>query len=94
MANGLKLDFSGLMRNYRIYEIVDNTLCEYDLDKLYLDNEDNILGQFIDRFAEADDEISKRALIRILILSWTSFPVSISVSVAFLLVRRKFRSRR
>ena len=62
MANGLKLDFSGLMRNYRIYEIVDNTLCEYDLDKLYLDNEDNLLGQFIDRFAEADDEISKRAL--------------------------------
>lgn len=62
MANGLKLDFFGLMRNYRIYEIVDNTLCVYDLDKLYLDNEDNLLGQFIDRFAEADDEISKRAL--------------------------------
>ena len=48
--------------NHLIYEIVDNTLCEYDLDKLYLDNEDNLLGQFIDRFAEADDEISKRAL--------------------------------
>ena len=48
--------------NHLIYEIVDNTLCEYDLDKLYLDNEDNLLGRFIDRFAEAEDEISKRAL--------------------------------
>ena len=62
MANGLKPDFSGLMRNYRIYEIVDNTLCEYDLDKLHLDNEDNLLGKFIERFADAEDEISKHAL--------------------------------
>ena len=62
MANGLKPDFSGLRRNYRIYEIVDNTLCEYDLDKLHLDNEDNLLGKFIERFADAEDEISKHAL--------------------------------
>jgi len=33
--------------NHLIYEIVDNTLCEYDLDKLHLDNEDNLLGKFI-----------------------------------------------
>lgn len=62
MANGLKPDFSKLMRDYRIYEIVDNTLCEYDMDKLLLDNEDNLLGRFIDRLSEAEDAISKRAL--------------------------------
>ena len=48
--------------NHLIYEIVDNTLCEYDLDKLHLDNEDNLLGKFIERFADAEDEISKHAL--------------------------------
>lgn len=62
MANGLNTDFSTLRRKYRISEIVNNTLCEYDMDKLLLDNEDNLLGKFISSLSKSDDELSKKAL--------------------------------
>ena len=62
MAAGIRPDFSSLKYKYRISDITDNTLCEYDMDKLLLDNEDNLLGKFISSFEGAEDEISKKAL--------------------------------
>ncbi len=62
MANGLKPDFAALKYRYRISEITDNTLCEYDMDKLLLDNADNLLGKFISSFEGTEDEIAKKAL--------------------------------
>ncbi|MGN0394516.1 MAG: exonuclease SbcCD subunit D [Coprococcus sp.] len=62
MGNGVKPDFSQLKMKYNIYDITDNTMCEYNMDKLLLDNENNLMGKFIKTLSEADDEISKKAL--------------------------------
>ncbi len=62
MAAGIRPDLSSLKYKYRISDITDNTLCEYNMDKLLLDNEDNLLGKFISNLEDAEDEISKKAL--------------------------------
>ena len=62
MGTGVKPEFARLRREFNIYEILDNTLNEYDLDKLYLDNETNLLGRFIEAYADKEDEISQKAL--------------------------------
>lgn len=53
----LKCDF-----NY--IEIIDNTYKDYDLEKLYKENKDNIIGMFINNMKEKglDDNINKNAL--------------------------------
>lgn len=62
MASGLRPDLSVLQYKYRISDITDNTLTEYNMDKLLLDNEDNLLGKFISSFRDAEDEMSRKAL--------------------------------
>lgn len=62
MGNGVKPDFDVLRNQFLIYDVIDNSLCEYNMDKLLEDNEDNLLGRYIKRFSDEDDEISKKAL--------------------------------
>lgn len=62
LGNGMKPDFSQLKLKYNIYDITDNTMYEYNMDKLLLDNENNLMGRFIKALSEADDEISRKAL--------------------------------
>jgi DNA repair exonuclease SbcCD nuclease subunit len=62
MGKGVKPDFSALKRAYNIYEILDQTYCGFNKDKLYLDNRSNLLGSFIESFDDKNDEISRKAL--------------------------------
>lgn len=62
LANDVKPEFAVLEGKYRIYEVVDNTIGDYDLDKLLLDNEDNLLGKFITELSDTEDPIYKKAL--------------------------------
>ncbi len=62
LGNGVKPDFSQLKLKYKIYDITDNTMYEYDMDKLLLDNENNLMGRFIKTLSEADDVTSRKAL--------------------------------
>lgn len=62
LGNGMKPDFSQLKLKYNIYDITDNTMYEYNMDKLLLDNENNLMGRFIKTLSESDDEISRKAL--------------------------------
>lgn len=62
MGSGVKPEYDVLRRRFHIYDIVDNALCEYSMDKLLEDNEDNLLGKFIQRFSDEEDEMSKKAL--------------------------------
>lgn len=62
MGNGIKPEFDVLKQRFHVYDVIDNTLCEYSMEKLLVDNEDNLLGKYIQRLSEADDEISQKAL--------------------------------
>lgn len=48
--------------NYLIYDIVDNTMFEYNVEHLMRDNEHNVLGQFIAELNNRNDTVSKKAL--------------------------------
>lgn len=62
MGNGVRPEYDVLKQRFQVYDIIDNTLCEYDMDKLLEENEDNLLGKYIMHFGDADDEISRKAL--------------------------------
>ena len=62
LGNGVKPDFAQLKLKYNIYDVTDNTMYEYSIEKLYLDNENNLMGRFIKTLSEQEDEISKKAL--------------------------------
>lgn len=50
--------------DYYYLEVIDNTIPDYDLDKLIIENKNNIIGLFIEEMCKLDlkDEINKAAL--------------------------------
>ena len=61
-GRGVRPQFDDVSQDYKIYEVVDNTMFEYNADGLKRDNEHNILGRFIAELSGEDDEVSKKAL--------------------------------
>lgn len=61
---GRKVDttFEKLTSEYMIYDIVDNTMFDYNKDSLMMDNEHNVLGRFISGLSDKDDVVSRKAL--------------------------------
>ena len=46
-GRGVRPQFDDVAQDYKIYEVVDNTMFEYNADGLKRDNEHNVLGRFI-----------------------------------------------
>lgn len=61
-GRGVRPQFDDVSQDYKIYEVVDNTMFEYNADGLKRDNEHNVLGRFIAELSGEDDEVSKKAL--------------------------------
>lgn len=61
-GRGVRPGFDGLPKDYMIYDVVDNTVFDYDVDSLARDNEGNMLGRFIEALSGETDEVSKKAL--------------------------------
>ena len=61
---GRKVDttFDDLTSRYMIYDIVDNTMFDYNKESLMKDNENNVLGRFIAELSRNDDVVSRKAL--------------------------------
>ncbi len=57
-------DFSTLVNRYNIYEVVTEASEVYDLQKLYEDNQNNLVGRFINQLSDNyyGDEICKKAV--------------------------------
>ncbi|MBR1866122.1 MAG: DNA repair exonuclease [Lachnospiraceae bacterium] len=57
-------DFSSLVEKYNIYEVITDAAPEYDLSKLYDENQNNLIGKLIGTFSDAyyGDEVAKKAL--------------------------------
>lgn len=60
LAGKIRLD--SLEQDYFITEIIDKTKRNYDIDKLYEENRENILGKFIERMRQLDDPVAKEAM--------------------------------
>lgn len=54
--------FEKLLSEYMIYDVVDNTMFDYNKDSLKKDNEHNVLGRFIAELSDKDDVVSRKAL--------------------------------
>jgi len=54
--------FDDLTSRYMIYDIVDNTMFDYNKESLMKDNENNVLGRFIAELSRNDDVVSRKAL--------------------------------
>ena len=67
ISNDLEINLSGLTRQYYINEIIDNTERDYDVNELYVNNQSNLVGRFIDELADDGDdehhELRQKALI-------------------------------
>jgi hypothetical protein len=61
MSGKEKPEFDILKQKYNIYDVVDNTIDVYDMDKLLLDNRNNILGEYIGKMSD-DNSLNKKAL--------------------------------
>lgn len=55
-------DFNSLMNLYFIYEVVDQTHEAYNLKKLQEENQDNLLGRYIQTFEGQEDNLHRQAL--------------------------------
>ena len=57
-------DFSSLMDKYNIYEVITEQAGEYDLNALYQENRNNLVGKFIGQLSDNyySDEICKKAV--------------------------------
>lgn len=57
-------DFSSLMDKYNIYEVITEQAGEYDLNALYQENQNNLVGKFIGQLSDNyySDEICKKAV--------------------------------
>lgn len=59
----LEINLSELSKRYCINQIIDKTKSDYDLGELYATNQNNLLGRFIGRIEDAeDDDIKGKAL--------------------------------
>lgn len=54
--------FEKLLSDHMIYEVVDNTMFDYNKGSLMKDNEHNVLGRFIAELSDKDDVVSRKAL--------------------------------
>lgn len=61
-GRGVRPQFDSFPDEYKIYDVVDNTMFDYSVDGLMRDNENNVLGRFISGLAGRTDEVSKKAL--------------------------------
>jgi DNA repair exonuclease SbcCD nuclease subunit len=55
-------EFAELKSKYNISGVVDNTIAAYDVDRLLLDNSDNLLGKLIEGLSQNKNGINKKAL--------------------------------
>lgn len=57
-------DFSSLTHKYNIYEVITDTDEQYDLGKLYEENQNNLIGKFINQLSDNyyGDEVCKKAI--------------------------------
>lgn len=57
-------DFSSLVDRYNIYEVITEVSEEYDLNKIYEENQNNLIGRFIDQLSDNyyGDEVCKKAI--------------------------------
>ena len=58
-------DFTNLINKYNIYEVVtEDSRDEYDINMIYQDNQDNLIGRFVNQLADNyyNDEIYKKAV--------------------------------
>lgn len=60
----IRFDWSDIYSLGNILEVRDETVPDYDFDALYRENEDNLIGLFIQKIRESkkEDEITKKAL--------------------------------
>lgn len=60
----IHFDQEALKQLGHVYEVVDETVPDYDFDALYRDNGDNMIGLFIQRIREraGHDEVARKAL--------------------------------
>lgn len=56
------MNFEGLEQDYFITQVVDKTKKNYDLERLFEENRENILGQFIEKMKQSEDPMAKEAL--------------------------------
>ena len=61
-AESLALDFYGLEHRYRISAVEDQTQDALDVEQVLLENQDNLIGQFIMQLQDKEDDVSKKAL--------------------------------
>ena len=61
-GHGVRPQFNEYPPEYMIYDVVDNTMFEYNAESLKKDNENNVLGRFIAELSGRNDEISRKAL--------------------------------
>lgn len=57
-------DFSSLVDKYNIYEVISDVAPEYDLSKIYEENQNNLVGKLIGQLSDDyyADEVTKKAL--------------------------------
>jgi len=60
----IKFDPNALKSLGCVYEVVDESLPDYDFDALYRDNSDNLIGLYIERIRQkaSQDELARKAL--------------------------------
>lgn len=56
------IQFEALEQDYFITQVVDKTKKNYDLERLFEENRENILGQFIDKMRNSQDPMAKEAM--------------------------------
>ncbi|BCN28957.1 metallophosphoesterase family protein [Anaeromicropila herbilytica] len=57
-------DMEAIYELGKIYDVIDNTILDYDFDQLYEDNKDNMIGLYIDSICNAkeEDDVIQKAL--------------------------------
>ncbi|MDE6760416.1 MAG: DNA repair exonuclease [Lachnospiraceae bacterium] len=57
-------DFTRIINQYNIFEVITEVAEEYDLNKLYQENQNNLIGKFIGQLSDNyyGDEICKKAI--------------------------------
>lgn len=57
-------DFSSIAQKYNVYEVISEVSEEFDLNKIYEENQNNLIGKFINQLSDNyyGDEICKKAV--------------------------------
>lgn len=56
-GEGIHLDFALLMRRFLIYEVINESQGDYNMNRIYQENQDNLLGKFIETMMEHQDDV-------------------------------------